>query len=85
MTPRQPSARAPESDVQALLDALADEIRPHRGCGFEPCETCTNPVSGEGTSTAEVVFVGESPGAQEDRHGRPFVVSAGWLLYQLLS
>ena len=68
-----------------MLDALADEIRSHRGCGFEPCETCTNPVPGEGTATAEVVLVGEAPGAQEDRQGRPFVGSAGRLLDQLLA
>jgi uracil-DNA glycosylase family 4 len=67
------------------LEELADEIRAHRGCGFEPCETATNPVPGEGSPTAEVVFVGEAPGAQEDREGRPFVGSAGKLLDQLLA
>lgn len=67
------------------LDELAEEIRAHRGCGFEPCETCANPVPGEGSATARVVFVGEAPGAQEDRQGRPFVGSAGKLLDQLLA
>jgi DNA polymerase len=67
------------------LEELAAEIRAHRGCGFEPCETATNPVPGEGSATAEVVFVGEAPGAQEDRQGRPFVGSAGKLLDQLLA
>ena len=71
--------------AEARLAELAEEIRGHRGCGFEPCETCTNPVPGEGSGTAEVVFVGEGPGAQEDRQGRPFVGSAGKLLDQLLA
>jgi DNA polymerase len=69
---------------QAALDALADEIRAHRGCGFEPCETCTNPVPGEGSADAEVMFVGEAPGAQEDKQGRPFVGASGRLLDELL-
>ncbi len=66
------------------LDALAEEIRAHRGCGFEPCETCTNPVPGEGPVDAKLFFVGEAPGAQEDRKGRPFVGAAGRLLDSLL-
>jgi uracil-DNA glycosylase family 4 len=68
----------------AALDALAVEIRAHRGCGFEPCETCTNPVPGEGSAQAELMFVGEAPGAQEDQRGRPFVGAAGRLLDELL-
>jgi DNA polymerase len=68
----------------AELDALAEEIRSHRGCGFEPCETCTNPVPGEGNADAELMFVGEAPGKQEDLKGRPFVGAAGRLLGELL-
>ncbi|CAA9521562.1 MAG: Uracil-DNA glycosylase, family 4 [uncultured Thermoleophilia bacterium] len=67
------------------LAALADEIRRHRGCGFEPCETCTNPVPGEGPAPATLMLVGEAPGAQEDRVGRPFVGAAGRLLDGLLT
>ena len=66
------------------LDALAEEIRAHRGCGFEPCETAANPVPGEGAPDADVMFVGEAPGAQEDKQGRPFVGAAGRLLDALL-
>jgi uracil-DNA glycosylase family 4 len=69
----------------AALEAVAEEIRAHRGCGFEPCETCLNPVPGEGSATAEVMFVGEAPGAREDKEGRPFVGAAGKLLDQLLA
>jgi uracil-DNA glycosylase family 4 len=66
------------------LEALADEIRGHGGCGFEPCETCTHQVPGEGSARAEVMLLGEAPGRQEDLHGRPFVGAAGRLLDELL-
>ena len=71
--------------VEAELEALASEIRSHRGCGFEPCETCTNPVPGEGDPRAAIALVGEAPGRQEDEQGRPFVGGAGRLLDQLLA
>jgi uracil-DNA glycosylase family 4 len=74
----------PARDRAAQLEAIAAEVRAHRGCGFEPCETATNPVPGEGSADAQIVFVGEAPGAQEDKQGRPFVGSAGKLLDQLL-
>ncbi|MBX5443211.1 MAG: uracil-DNA glycosylase [Solirubrobacteraceae bacterium] len=67
------------------LEAIAREIRAHRGCGFEPCETCTRLVPGEGPPTARVVVVGEAPGAREDATGRPFVGPAGKLLDVLLA
>jgi uracil-DNA glycosylase len=67
------------------LDALNDEIRTHTGCGFEICETATNIVPGEGNPAAEVLLVGEAPGASEDKQGRPFVGRAGKLLDQLLA
>jgi uracil-DNA glycosylase family 4 len=70
--------------ADAALERLAEEIRAHRGCGFEPCETCTNPVPGEGPATAEVMLVGEAPGRQEDETGRPFVGAAGRFLDRLL-
>jgi uracil-DNA glycosylase len=67
------------------LDDLRDEIRKHGGCGFEPCETATNMVPGEGNPEAEVMLVGEAPGASEDKQGRPFVGRAGKLLDELLA
>jgi uracil-DNA glycosylase family 4 len=66
------------------LEALHEEIRAHGGCGFEICESATNIVPGEGSETAEVMLVGEAPGASEDKQGRPFVGRAGKLLDQLL-
>ena len=67
------------------LEVLAQEIRSHRGCGFEPCETCTQMVPGEGSPTARIVFVGEAPGREEDLAGRPFVGRCGRLLDDLLT
>src|SRR3954451_19717323 len=69
------------------LEALHAEIRAHHGsgCGFEPCETCTQLVPGEGPAAARVVIVGEAPGAKEDQQGRPFVGNAGRLLDTLLA
>jgi uracil-DNA glycosylase family 4 len=67
------------------LEALHAEVRAHGGCGFEPCETATQMVPGEGDPAAAVMLVGEAPGASEDKQGRPFVGRAGKLLEQLLA
>ena len=48
------------------------------GCGL--CETRTNVVFGDGVSDAEVLFVGEGPGQNEDEQGLPFVGRSGALL-----
>ena len=66
------------------LAALHDEIVAHSGCGFEPCATATRMVPGEGNPAAGVMFVGEAPGANEDKLGRPFVGRAGKLLDELI-
>jgi len=65
------------------LARIAEEIRTCRRCG-EPCATRTQAVPGEGPADAPVMLVGEAPGEQEDRQGRPFVGPAGRLLTQLL-
>jgi uracil-DNA glycosylase len=70
--------------VASLAD-LHEEIRTHAGCGFEICENATNLVPGDGDETAEVMFVGEAPGASEDKQGRPFVGRAGRFLDDLLA
>jgi uracil-DNA glycosylase family 4 len=67
------------------LEEIAEDIRTHAGCGSEPCETCTSFVPGEGAADARIVIVGEAPGANEDRTGRPFVGHAGKLLDGLLA
>jgi len=67
------------------LDALHEEIRTHAGCGFEICAAATNIVPGEGNPDADVLLVGEAPGASEDKQGRPFVGRSGKLLDALLA
>jgi len=47
-------------------------------------KTRTNPVFGEGSNTADILFIGEAPGFYEDKQGRPFVGRAGKLLDELL-
>jgi len=64
------------------LDQIADEVRDCTGCRLH--EGRTRAVPGEGDPDTEVVFVGEGPGMNEDREGRPFVGRAGGLLVGLL-
>jgi uracil-DNA glycosylase family 4 len=71
---------APER--RAALDALAAEVRACTACRLHAGRT--NAVPGEGDPMTEVVFVGEGPGVNEDRLGRPFVGRAGDLLVRLL-
>jgi uracil-DNA glycosylase family protein len=55
------------------------------GCKACPLwKTGTQTVFGEGSADAEIVFVGEQPGDEEDKTGRPFVGPAGRLLDQAL-
>ena len=67
---------------QAALDAIADEVRVCTGCRLAAGRT--KAVPGEGSPDTEVVFVGEGPGQNEARQGRPFVGAAGNLLQELL-
>ena len=48
-------------------------------------ETRTNAVPGEGSPTADIMFIGEGPGYYEDRDARPFVGPAGKFLEELLA
>ena len=64
------------------LELIANEVRDCTRCGLH--EGRTRAVPGEGDPDTEVVFVGEGPGMNEDRDGRPFVGRAGGLLVRLL-
>ena len=64
-------------------DALYDACMNCRNCAL--AETRHNVVFGEGARDAEVMFIGEGPGEQEDLTGRPFVGRAGQLLDDMLS
>jgi uracil-DNA glycosylase len=72
-----------EAERRAALEAIAAEVRTCTRCRLH--EGRTKAVPGEGHPSTEVVFVGEGPGMNEDRQGRPFVGRAGDLLVQLLA
>ena len=65
------------------FDDLVQRIKTCTLCGLS--EKRTNAVPGEGSRTADIMFIGEGPGYYEDRDGRPFVGPAGQLLDQLLA
>jgi uracil-DNA glycosylase len=64
------------------LVALYEEVSSCTRCPLH--ETRAKTVFGAGNADAELMFVGEAPGAEEDRQGLPFVGRAGQLLNQLL-
>jgi len=68
---------------RTALEAIAAEVRVCQRCRLGASRT--NAVPGEGESETDVVFVGEGPGFNEDRLGRPFVGRAGDLLVKLLA
>lgn len=57
----------------------------HSCTGCDLCKTRTNVVFGVGNRRADILFVGEGPGEQEDLQGEPFVGPAGKLLDDMLS
>ncbi len=71
------------SDTNAKsLELLEQEVLQCHKCLL--CETRNKAVFGVGNPYAEVMFIGEAPGKQEDLGGEPFVGSAGKLLNQML-
>src|SRR5207253_10505002 len=64
------------------LAAIGAEVRTCRMCRLS--QTRTLGVPGEGNPNAEVMFIGEGPGFNEDQQGRPFVGAAGQLLTEML-
>ena len=72
-----------ETQVSASLDEIALRIKDCRSCML--CQKRMRCVPGEGVLTPAVLVVGEGPGADEDRTGRPFVGRAGQLLDKMLA
>lgn len=64
-------------------EQLRQQCMSCRACGL--ADTRTNVVFGVGSPTAEVLLVGEAPGASEDQQGEPFVGAAGKLLDDMLA
>jgi uracil-DNA glycosylase family 4 len=88
-TPMQPAPDAPARGVSTgdiasltILSSVRDIALGCPRCGL--AKTRTRVVFGEGSETAELMVVGEAPGENEDRQGRPFVGKAGQLLDLLL-
>lgn len=69
--------------AQELLDEIAAEVRVCTKCDL--CKGTKNGVPGEGAANAEILFIGEGPGFNEDRLGRPFVGQAGHLLDKMIA
>jgi len=72
-----------DEEKRRLLQEIDEkEVKSCSRCGL--CKNRTNTVFGEGNPDADLVFVGEGPGAEEDRTGRPFVGRAGELLTKMI-
>ena len=71
------------TDSMETLDRVAFLVRNCTDCPLASGRT--HAVPGEGNPQADVMFIGEAPGFQEDRQGRPFVGPAGKLLDGLLA
>jgi uracil-DNA glycosylase len=83
MARKLPISAADFLPPKRTLDALRDAARSCRGCDLY--KDATQTVFGEGPQKADLVFVGEQPGDQEDRQGHPFVGPAGRLLDKALA
>ena len=64
------------------LDDLREALEGFDGCPLK--KTAMNLVFGDGNPDARIVFIGEAPGADEDRQGIPFVGASGQLLDKML-
>jgi uracil-DNA glycosylase len=76
------SARATAASAASLAD-LRKALEGFDGCGLKA--TATQLVFSDGAADAEIMLIGEAPGAEEDRIGRPFVGRAGQLLDRMLA
>ncbi len=74
--------RLPREGARPSLEAVRSELGDCRRCGL--CEGRQKIVFGDGNPDADILFVGEGPGEQEDRTGLPFVGRAGELLTQMI-
>lgn len=86
-SPKTPASRAQDQSdsrpaVEADLEALWKELEDCRRCRLS--ERRTHLVFGVGNPRTRILFVGEAPGAEEDRRGEPFVGKAGQLLDRMI-
>ena len=74
---------AQKNNKQALLDQIKADILDN-DVGPDLAKTATHLVMGDGNINADIVFIGEAPGKNEDLKGLPFVGSAGKFLDEML-
>ncbi|WP_294645868.1 uracil-DNA glycosylase [uncultured Aureimonas sp.] len=91
----RPAPIAPDADASSAADArdqagraqtlgeLREMLAAFMGCGLR--QTAKNLVFGNGAEDADVMFVGEAPGRDEDLAGEPFVGKSGQLLNRMLA
>ena len=75
------SARALAEKATTIAE-LEAAVRAFDGCALKA--TASNTVFADGNPQAKVMLVGEAPGADEDRQGKPFVGASGQLLYRMM-
>lgn len=69
-------------EQQKKLQEVREAVLKCQKCSL--AQTRTNPVVGEGSFNAKIMFIGEAPGFNEDKEGRPFCGQAGKILDELL-
>ena len=78
-----PSLAREIAQAAATLDDLRSALQQFEGCALK--RTAMNLVFGDGNPEADVMLIGEAPGADEDRQGRPFVGPSGMLLDRMIA
>jgi DNA polymerase len=86
----KPAAALPAGPVEAAalaascqsLDELKAALNSFTGCALR--DTATQLVFADGADDAQLIIIGEAPGAEEDRAGKPFIGQAGQLLDRML-
>jgi DNA polymerase len=83
ISPKQAVNSAKDLTEKAnTINELEDMIRNFNGCSLK--KNCINTVVGEGVENPNLMIIGEAPGGDEDRIGKPFVGKAGKLLDKML-
>tara|TARA_R110002111_G_scaffold209173_1_gene273123 strand:- start:20558 stop:21520 length:963 start_codon:yes stop_codon:yes gene_type:complete len=81
--PRTTKSKLTKGDRQAELEIIAEQVSQCQKCP-ELASTRTQTVFGVGNPRAKIMFIGEAPGADEDKQGEPFVGRAGKLMDKII-
>lgn len=82
-TPKLESSARQVASQSSTLEELRGALSDFEGCSLK--KTAKNLVFGDGNPQAQIVFVGEAPGGDEDRQGLPFVGRSGQLLDRMMA